>query len=212
MTATIPDRLGFADDLSMWVTHTSPDIASKSLEKSLEKLCIWTNKWRMVVNTTNTEVICFSKSNSIPVRVTLNGKPLNQVGGKKLLGIAVDENLKFNKHVENARTKAVKTLSSIGRLLDETGGIRTELGLQLYKSLVFPILTYAYPAWSLISNTNVSLLEEVHEAALRKLSGTHGHSRNAAQKALATKGPVWKSHIICPCPQGQMLYHTGLHS
>ncbi len=30
MTANIPNSLGFADDLTLWITHTSPDIACKS--------------------------------------------------------------------------------------------------------------------------------------------------------------------------------------
>ncbi len=120
----------------------------------------------------------------LPVLDTKIIKFLRPGGHDRVLGITADENLKFNKHVEDARTKAFKSLSSVSRLLDETGGVRTELGLQLYKGLVFPILTYAYPAWSSVSDTHISLLEDVHEAALRKLSGVHGGSATNALEVL----------------------------
>ncbi len=184
MTANIPTSLGFADDLTTWITHINPDIASKALESNLVKLSKWTNKWRLVINKTKTEVICFSKSGSFPVKVTLEGTILNQVKHKRVLGVTTDENLKFTKHIEDTRTRALKTLSSISRMLDETGGMRTELGLQLYNSLVLPVLTYGYPVWSTVTNTQISLLEDVHESALRKLTGAHGGSATNALEVI----------------------------
>ncbi len=184
ITSTIPCCIGFADDLTAWVTHASPDIASKTLESQLAKLNDWTKRWRLVVNKTKTEIICFTKSSSIQVTVTLDGTPLKQVKDKKVLGVTTDENLTFRSHVDNIRAKALKSLCSVGRLLDETGGIRTELGLQLYNSLVLPVLTYAYPVWSTVTNTQVSMLEDVHEAALRKLTGAHGGSPTNALEVI----------------------------
>ncbi len=162
LTSKIPCGIGFADDITAWVTHVSPDIASKNLEVNLTKLNNWTKKWRLITNKTKTEVICFSRSKSIDVQVKLEDSPLKQVKEKKVLGVTVDQNLTFKSHVENVRVRALKTLSSISRLLDETGGMRTALGLQLYNSLVYPVLTYAYPVWSTVSNTQLSALEDVH--------------------------------------------------
>ncbi len=118
------------------------------------------------------------------VQVKLEDAPLKQVKEKKVLGVTVDQNLTFKSHVENVRVRALKTLSSISRLLDETGGMRTALGLQLYNSLVYPVLTYAYPVWSTVSNTQLSALEDVHEAALRKLTGTHGGTATNALEVI----------------------------
>ncbi len=96
------------------------------------------SSWRMLL----------VKQGEVPVQVCLNGTILQQVPTKRCLGVTVDANLKFAKHVENIRT--LKTLSSINRLLDETGGMRSVLSLQLDKGLVFPVLTYAYPVWCTI--------------------------------------------------------------
>ena len=131
-------------------------------------------KWHNVRHVVSLEVMCFVKSKPTQVTVKLDNTSLVQVENKKCLGVNLDSQLNFTKHVENTRTKALKTLSSVSRLLNETGGMRSSLGLMLYNSLVFPILTYAYPVWSTISNTQVALLEDVHEAALRKITGTHG--------------------------------------
>ncbi len=174
MTQNISSSIGFADDLTMWITHVCPQIASGLLENDLDELNVWTRKWRLVINKTKTEVMCFTKSRAVQVTVKLDNISLAQVETKKCLGVNLDSKLSFTKHVENTRTKALKTLSSVSRLLNETGGMRSALGLMLYNSLVFPILTYAYPVWSTISNTQLSLLEDVHEAALRKITGTHG--------------------------------------
>ncbi len=184
MSLNLNSSIGFADDLTMWITHVDPVTACRILESDLQTLSNWTRKWRLIINGSKTEVMCIAKQGHIPVQVNLDGSILQQVPHKRCLGITVDSNLKFTKHVENIKTKALKSLSSINRLLDETGGMRTALGLRLYKALVLPILTYGYPVWCTISNSLLNSIEDVHEAALRKVTGVHSSAPTNAVEVI----------------------------
>ena len=75
----------------------------------------------------------------------------------KLLGITLDEKLKFESHIELVERKALRSLNSL-RKVKETEVISTSCMLQLYKALVLPQLEYAAPVWQI---GNCSGLEKV---------------------------------------------------
>ena len=51
-----------------------------------------------------------------------------------------------------------------------------KLGLELYKCLVRPHIEYALPAWAIMSDKSVLLLEQVQSDCLRKIMGAKAHS------------------------------------
>ena len=173
MVTAIGQDIKYADDLTAWVTTVDIDAGCLKLEERLDDLNSWCNRWRMTINENKTQILCFNKTQHIEVKIKMKGKELIQVKDAKVVGIVVDENLRFSKHVQHAKEKSLKALYGISRLLDETGGLRTTLGTMLYKSIVFPHLSFGYPVWCTIQESDLLELEEVHRLALRQATGCH---------------------------------------
>ena len=52
----------FADDADQWAVSKNIDLAFEYLQRDLEKLARWCDKWRIKLNPEKTKVIIFSKS------------------------------------------------------------------------------------------------------------------------------------------------------
>ena len=149
----------FADDVNAWESHTNPAFAAARVQMSIDKIVSWNNKWRLILSTDKTKVICFTKNGHHDVSVHVKNKLLEQVTTKTCLGITFDENLTFSAHVDYACNKALKALNKISIFLSATDGLNTRNCVNLYKSLVRPHFEYAYPAWCSIKESDWYKLE-----------------------------------------------------
>jgi hypothetical protein len=142
-------RVKFADDGKIWHTGEIIEELSMALEEDLGTVVEWARKWRMIVNTNKTEVCLFGKR--MPTNLA---KPKIRMGTAELpynptpcsLGVHLDEELNFSRHIEKVEQKANKVLSLL-RTVKETEKITSARMLQFYKALVIPHLEYASPVW-----------------------------------------------------------------
>ena len=88
----------------------------------------------------------------------------------KILGITLNEKLRFEKHIENVERKAIRSLDSL-RKVKETEIISPNCMLQLYKALVIPQLEYAASVWQI---GNCSPLEKIQRKGLALCLGVRG--------------------------------------
>jgi hypothetical protein len=94
----------FADDTSIFLSHTDQEYLTTSLNEELKKLNIWmkTNKFSVNINKTN--YVIFSskqKTTKINLPVLFDDKPLKRVNVVKFLGIYIDENLTWKYHIDH---------------------------------------------------------------------------------------------------------------
>ena len=102
--------------------------------------------------------------NSIVTTYYLNGIPCQLLNHCKYLGIIIQSDLNWNKHVEQKVSKAISMLALIQRNL-KVSSIKTK---QLaYKALVRPHLEYASTVWSPWQQGLSTMLEKVQCRAAR---------------------------------------------
>ena len=113
----------------------------ETIQNDLNKLCQWTIKWLMIFNVEKCKVMHLVKNNPrFEYEMTDkdgNTKVLKLVEMEKDLGVNVQENLKFDKHISLTVNRANRLVGLIKRAfsyLDE------ETLLVLYKTLIRPIL------------------------------------------------------------------------
>ena len=84
--------------------------------------------------------------NKTPVKFNycLHGHLLESVDKAKYLGVAINEDLEWESHINNICGKANKTLGFLRRNLNIGS---TSVKEQVYKSLVIPLLEYACSVW-----------------------------------------------------------------
>ena len=92
------------------------------------------------------------------------GTHIESVGEYKYLGILLDKNLKFDRHVQYVRRKCIGRLNMLGKLWRLVG---QEVSLDLYKSLITPLLDYGGMVYDCLTAKDSAVLQQVQNCALR---------------------------------------------
>ena len=159
-------KVKFADDGTIWTAGNDPNTLAAIIEEELHKLLSWTLKWSMKLSAEKTEICLFSRGNtndvSLTLKVNLKGKEISYNPNPKVLGLYLDESLNFQNHIKRTEQKANKAVGIL-RQIKHVEKISTFKLVQLYKSLICPILEYACPVWQI---ADAKMLEEVQRKAL----------------------------------------------
>ena len=100
----------YADDTAAWTTKgKSKAEAQKRMQESINRIAAWSRKWKMTLNESKTEAMVISAGNQkwTPT-LKLNNQPIKIVDDYKFLGVIIDKNLRFKKHVDKTKKKARK--------------------------------------------------------------------------------------------------------
>ena len=129
----------------------------------------------MKLSIAKTEFCIFSLDNQVleearKITLDFDGQSVKYNPNTKIIGVTLDEKLKFEVHVESVERKALRSLNSL-RKVKETEIISTSCMLQLYRALVLPQLEYAAPVWQI---GNCSCLEKVQRKGLAMCLGVPG--------------------------------------
>ena len=108
----------------------------------------------MDISTDKTEVVVIPPPNTPTPNVTLKikDKIRKQVPHKKVLGITVDENLDFNMHIQERKSKGFRALKCIEHFFNSNNGCSQNTFVRLYKSLVLPTMDYGIAALSTVTD------------------------------------------------------------
>ena len=136
----LAECLLFADDTSIFLSHTDQEYLTTSLNEELKKLNIWMKTNKLSVNINKTNYVIFSskqKTTKINLPVLFDDKPLKRVNVVKFLGIYIDENLTWKYHIDHVCNKISKSIGVIARLRFV---LSTKTKLSLYYSLIYLLI------------------------------------------------------------------------
>ena len=137
----------FADDTSLLYTDKNVDLAVQNLNLELRKITTWLLANKLCINVLKSNYIIFCASQykyiqSVPI--ILNDTNLDQAKGTKFLGIYIDENLTWKKHIDIITAKISKNIGVMNRL---KYFLPSSILLTLYNSFVLPYLNYSILTW-----------------------------------------------------------------
>ena len=159
----------FADDTALITSADSFDAAESSLQTAVTSAGTWLQDWHLLVNASKTVVMMFHHSNRPPLRppsIRLNNTVLSVVSEHCHIGIILQQNLRWDNHINLVLSKAKKTL----RMFHRFRSTLNRSALQhLYKVYMYirPILEYASNAYSSLSTELLDKLERVQRKAAR---------------------------------------------
>ena len=111
------EKVKITDDGTIWRTGTVWLELVKGLEEDFKWIMKWAKQWRLKLSIGKTEFCVFSQT------IQYNPRP-------KILGVTLDEKLKFDVHTEQIERKALRSLDLLRRV-KETESIITKCMLQL---------------------------------------------------------------------------------
>ena len=134
----------FADDCLLYNTITK-DKDSADLQKDLDELTKWQDKWQMRFNASKCYVMHMSAVKTTnPRKYKLCGQTLETVDSHPYLGVHLQNDMKWDTQVSHATSKASRILGLIKRNLYHCS---EQLKTTAYTSLVRPLLEYGSTSW-----------------------------------------------------------------
>ena len=182
----------FADDTKLFRRiKSTADVLI--LQSDINKLNDWSKKWLLkfhpdkcvAMHIGNREYVVTGHVFTLEGKIieqsvySMEGHPLNITKCEKDLGVHIDRDLNFEKHIALATAKANRILAIIYKTFDY---IDETMFKQLFKSLVRPHLEYAAPVWSPHEKELIKQLENVQRRATKRVPGVTGEYPDRLRK------------------------------
>jgi hypothetical protein len=153
----------YADDNSILVTGKSKQEVNEKLQKNAQTVVSWCTKNQMAANPAKFQTMIAEEKTSSQITFDEN-KVIHSEKHVKLLGIYLDNNMSFNKHISELLVKASRQLNCLKRIAHS---FNQDTKLLLYKSFVLANFNYCPIVWHHCGRSNTKKLEKVQERALK---------------------------------------------
>jgi hypothetical protein len=160
----------FADDTSLLEILENYNEAYAKLNRDLNRLSLWADRWLITFNATKTVYLKVSrKQNQAPnPLLRLKGKIIKEVQTHKHLGLTFNSTLTWNDHIDKLVTKAAQCVGLLRRICREVPRECLEI---LYKSMIRPLLEYGDVIYDGTAETHTKRLESVQRQAAITCTG-----------------------------------------
>lgn len=136
----------FADDVLLIVKNKNVVDLQSTANKALKAIVEWGEEVKLTFGPNKTQIIAFTPK-AKAAKITFKETELKYVDDIKLLGIIIDKNLKFIKHVKYVINKSLNIYNKLSIYVRPTWGVHPENVRTIYKQVVEPTITYAAGVW-----------------------------------------------------------------
>lgn len=161
----------YADDIVLF--SKTPDELQKALN-ILEEYC---NRWKLTVNTTKTKIIIFRKGGRLPTNLhfTYNGTNIDIVNKFCYLGIVFTSGGSSFEAQKTISGQALKAIFTLNKYLHSFTTLKFSHILDLFDKLISPILNYGSEVWGFHKAKSVEI---VHMQFCKKMLGVKQSTQN----------------------------------
>ena len=157
-----------SDDTVLYTVGPSPDAVRASLQDSFYRVQQAFSSLNLLLNTTKTKVMWFSRKGLMPLPplniTTPDGTVLNQVTEYKYLGIWLDSTLSFSHHISSLQSR-VK--SKLGFLYRMRSTFTASARLTIIQMTILPMLDYGDVIYRSASKGLLQKLDVLYHSAIR---------------------------------------------
>lgn len=176
--------LQYADDTLIYDTSSiSPQLAGKHIETYAKTITNYYAEWGIAVNDEKTQIMTIlphissrtktASKQSKNLKIKINNTIIKPTNNIRYLGVLINYRLNYGRHIEKTLTAARNSYHSIRPLLRRKEGLSTETKTLLYKTLIRPIITYAYPVWMTAASSHLNKIVNFERRILRQCVGGH---------------------------------------
>ncbi|GBP30173.1 RNA-directed DNA polymerase from mobile element jockey [Eumeta japonica] len=160
----------YADDSAYFASSRRADLAAAKIQRVLDLLPEWLDKWRVAVNVTKTAAILTGQQRTMPPKLRLRGQNVEWQTKVRYLGVQIDRSMRKAAQVEQAIHQSRAAWSMLRPVLRSHLPLRAKVAL--YKGYIRSQLTYAAPAWyALCSISQRKRIQAQQSIALRMIVG-----------------------------------------
>ncbi len=194
MQGVASDHFSFADDNALWRAGDNTNTFQNELQRDVDLIADrWCRKWNMLISAQKTEVMVFApkgKPATNQLEIRIDGVKLKVVPVKRVLGVWLDCNLTFSKHIEKVANGAYGSLKTIKDLSTPLKSCRMSACLQLYKSLIVTRFEFACTSTITASSEITSCFQSIQRKVLICATGCLNSASSTAVEALTNTPPI----------------------
>lgn len=179
LKSTIPCL--YADDTQIFSSsHDSVELIA-NLNSDLTNVHNWLAKNKLQIHPAKSKLMFIGSSYSLNNKlcdhpVLVNNVPIPRIKTQKCLGVDIDENLSWEKHVETICKKAGAGIGVIRRIKPF---VPHDILQSIYKALVQPYFDYCSPLWDTCGKLLKDKLQKFQSRAARVITGASYEVRSA---------------------------------
>ena len=185
--------VAFVDDYTAWVTGTSAALNRESIQKMVDRAVEWERRSGATFEPDKTAYIHFTRSpdrsENEPIQVKNDTVlPRKEV---KLLGVIMDAELRYRKHIAKTATKGLAAAMALKRLRMTS----PSTARQLFAATVAPVMDYASNIWKHArTSTATASLNRAQRVGAQAITGVFRTVATAVAEAEACIRTIEERH------------------
>ena len=160
----------FADDRGLQAGHRDTAVESQRLHSHLTLLQNCFALWKIRVNPANSAHVTFITRRVTYPPVFLHTNPIRAKHEVKYLGLHLDHQLTWRKHIQTKRQNFDLKLRAMSWLLGRRSQISFPNQLLLYKSIFKPVWTYGIQMWGCAMPSHTQNLQRLQSKILHSIA------------------------------------------
>lgn len=182
----------YADDGSILVVAKSTTACYTVMQQTCDYLNNWCKKWRLLINCSKNKtesIIMKSKDSQITIvpKLKIGSKEIKYVNKSKVLGVIIDDDLKFDQHAKATLRNCWYTWHHLSSHTTRKKGLNSVTLAILFKTAVLTKLMYAAPVWL---NKNLDVFSDLMARALLKINGSQLYIPKSMAEVLVNIPPL----------------------
>ena len=195
----------YADDTSAFTSHHDIHQLNEIMSNGLNKLNTWFKSNKLSLNLKKTNYMLFgtqhkTKQLNNQLQISIENTNINHVNAAKFLGITIDQNLTWRKHIDELSKKCSR---SIGILYKVRQFLPETALLSLYYTMFLSHINYGITVWGSASETEKERIHILQKRALRAISNSE---YRCASNPLFIKYNQLKINDLCELDRGTFMY------
>ena len=162
----------FADDTNVFVTGKHTEEMSAELNEDLQKNCEWLRCNKLSLNVLKTNYMIFTSKNKTvnDLDIKINNTEIERVYTTKFLGVYIDAQLSWKRHIEYTCSKLSKCT---GIFLKARKKLHKSALISLYYSFAYPYFIYCNQVWGNTYSTNLEKVVLTQKRLVRIITCSH---------------------------------------
>ena len=155
--------ISYADDIKLHLSHQDPQAVEDGINLDLTNTIQWFQQNGMIANPDKYQALVLGNT-AHDFDIKCEEKPIPVSSEIQLLGVTLDNKLKFDSHIASICRKVGRQVNALNRLKNVLP-CRTKEAL--YRTFILPHFDYCSQIWHHCGARNARKLERVNERALR---------------------------------------------
>ncbi|GFW09032.1 probable RNA-directed DNA polymerase from transposon BS [Trichonephila clavipes] len=172
----------YADDIAVWHSYNDITESEKALNTTLNGIAAWAENLKLTIKADNTNYCIFSTDrrhrSSFNANIKIHSSQIKKVDLPTYLGVTLDPELRFSKHIEQTANKALGKLNILRKLSGTSWGSRSQTLKSTFCTVIRPDLEYATPIWTPASISVKRKLDSVQHRAAKIIIGAVSSTNN----------------------------------